>query len=403
MFLALWNYICGYVIIYVTGFSVERMLNMAINKGVFIWDIQYDKNRVRIKTAIGNIGTIKDCCIKTGCIMSAEGSFGLPTVLNKCRRQKVFVGGIALFAVVMYIMSMFIWTVNIEGNERISSEDILSACEKNGVAPGRLKDGIDFYKVGESLMIEFKDISWIAVHLDGTAVTVRLVETIPKKDYVEKEEYKDYVADRSGTIVSIAASSGIPVVEPGDEVSDGDILISSTVPLKDGETQIGEKKVCADGEVYAERKYELEGISDINYKKRVFTGNTKTDYSVIINENEINIITPSDIDGYALKTDDRIQFRIGDYVIPFSINKKVYEKYNIEKCVRTEEEAQSLADRQLDEELARLLADTGGELSEMHRDILINENNVTIKGYVYIIEKIGIQRAVTGGNEEVTE
>ena len=75
MFLALWNYICGYVIIYVTGFSVERMLNMAINKGVFIWDIQYDKNRVRIKTAIGNIGTIKDCCIKTGCKMSVEGKF----------------------------------------------------------------------------------------------------------------------------------------------------------------------------------------------------------------------------------------------------------------------------------------------------------------------------------------
>ena len=53
-------------------------------------------------------------------------------------------------------------------------------------------------------MIEFNDISWIAVHLDGTAVTVRLVETIPKKDYVEKEEYKDYVADRSGTIVSLS-------------------------------------------------------------------------------------------------------------------------------------------------------------------------------------------------------
>ena len=79
MFLALWNYICGYVIIYVTGFSVERMLNMAINKGVFIWDIQYDKNRVRIKTAIGNIGTIKDCCIKTGCKMSVTEGF--------CRRN----------------------------------------------------------------------------------------------------------------------------------------------------------------------------------------------------------------------------------------------------------------------------------------------------------------------------
>ena len=49
MFLALWNYIRGYVIIYVTGFSVERFINMAVNKGIFIWDVIQEKNMVIMK------------------------------------------------------------------------------------------------------------------------------------------------------------------------------------------------------------------------------------------------------------------------------------------------------------------------------------------------------------------
>ena len=46
MFLALWNYLRGYVIIYVTGFSVERFINLAVNRGIFIWDIIPERNRV---------------------------------------------------------------------------------------------------------------------------------------------------------------------------------------------------------------------------------------------------------------------------------------------------------------------------------------------------------------------
>ena len=45
MFLALWNYLRGYVIIYVTGFSVERFINLAVNRGIFIWDIIPERNR----------------------------------------------------------------------------------------------------------------------------------------------------------------------------------------------------------------------------------------------------------------------------------------------------------------------------------------------------------------------
>ena len=129
---------------------------------------------------------------------------------------------------------------------------------------------------------------------------------------------------------------------------------------------------------------------------------TKTVFEFISKNEGYTVLAGGRYDGLIKELDGKETKAIG-FAMGVERLVEVYEKYNIEKCVRTEEEAQSLADRQLDEELARLLADTGGELSEMHRDILINENNVTIQGYVYIIEKIGIQRAVTGGNEEVTE
>lgn len=59
MFLALWNYIRGYVIIYVTGFSVERFINMAVNKGIFIWDVIQEKNMVIMKASVKNADEFK--------------------------------------------------------------------------------------------------------------------------------------------------------------------------------------------------------------------------------------------------------------------------------------------------------------------------------------------------------
>ena len=67
MFLVLWNYIRGYVIIYVTGFSVERFINLAANRGIFIWDVVPERNRVIMKASLKNIEKLKECGIKTGC------------------------------------------------------------------------------------------------------------------------------------------------------------------------------------------------------------------------------------------------------------------------------------------------------------------------------------------------
>ena len=42
MFLALWYYLHGYVMITVSGFSVERFVNMATFRGIYLWNIWFN-------------------------------------------------------------------------------------------------------------------------------------------------------------------------------------------------------------------------------------------------------------------------------------------------------------------------------------------------------------------------
>ena len=404
MFLALWNYIRGYVIIYVTGFSVERFINMAVNKGIFIWDVIQEKNMVIMKASVKNADDLKECGIKTGCRFEIKGEYGLPVFIRHCSSKKAYIAGILLFSVSMYIMSSFIWTVRVNGNERLNADDIIRSCAEKGIAPGKMKHGVDLYEVGEKLMMEYKDIAWIAVDMKGTGVVVNIVETIPKTQYVDREKPIDVVANADGVIVSVAASSGTPMVKEGDEVKKGDLLISSEVPLKDGENKTGEMYVCASGEVYAEKQYELEGISELNYNEKVFTGKAKTDYSVNIFGHNFNFITPSYENDYEVITDDRLKFDIGDYEIPFGINKTVYGQVEKVKMKRTEDEAVKLAEKQLNDRITALTMETGGEVSRLETETITDGNRMIIKGHTSVIMRIDEQReAETSQYEEVTE
>ena len=182
------------------------------------------------------------------------------------------------------------------------------------------------------------------------------------------------------------------------------MLISSEVPLKDGENKTGEMYVCASGEVYAEKQYELEGISELNYNEKVFTGKAKTDYSVNIFGHNFNFITPSYENDYEVITDDRLKFDIGDYEIPFGINKTVYGQVEKVKMKRTEDEAVKLAEKQLNDRITALTMETGGEVSRLETETITDGNRMIIKGHTSVIMRIDEQReAETSQYEEVTE
>ena len=117
-------------------------------------------------------------------------------------------GMLLLFAAGLYLLSSFIWTVRVEGNERLETADLLSACEDMGVKPGVWKRGVDTAEITNALLIRFSDISWVSVSIKGTDVTIKLAETIEKAERIDRETPCDIVASADGVIVQITAETG---------------------------------------------------------------------------------------------------------------------------------------------------------------------------------------------------
>ena len=121
-------------------------------------------------------------------------------------------------------------------------------------------------------------------------------------------------------------------------------------------------------------------------------------------EKNYNFIKPSDEKDYEIVSDDKLTFDIGDYKLPFEINKTVYGQVKTVKMKRTEEEARKLAEKQLDDRITALTMETGGELSGLTTEIMTDGNNIVVKGYATVIMRIDEQKeAEIVQYEEVTE
>ena len=95
--------------------------------------------------------------------------------------------------------------MRIEGNERLSKEELLSACREMGLYPGVRKRSVDTQAVTNGLLEDFADISWVSVGIHGTDATIRLAETIEGVEIIDKETPCDIVASTDGVILQITA------------------------------------------------------------------------------------------------------------------------------------------------------------------------------------------------------
>ena len=100
---AFWYYLRGYVMISVSGFSVERFLNMATYRQILFWDASYCGTAMRMKTSFAGLQELQYCADKTGCTLTVLAYGGLPARLRRLHGHPVFFVGIFCFAIALYL------------------------------------------------------------------------------------------------------------------------------------------------------------------------------------------------------------------------------------------------------------------------------------------------------------
>jgi similar to stage IV sporulation protein len=300
------------------------------------------------------------CAEKTGCRLEIQGYGGFPSKIRRFQGRQVLTVGILLFAVGLYLLSSFIWVIRVEGNERVSQEDILSYCQELGLKPAAWKRGVHPEEITKELLVQFPDISWVSVGIKGTDVTIKIAETIEKAEVVDKETPCDVVASMDGVILKITAERGTPQVKEGDVVKKGDVLISSEVLIGlEGEEQHAEY-VAAEGVITAKVWQQLTAELPLTYDEKVYTGEIKTNSILSFWGKDADFIHPSLEEEQA---DTEILFEkdlaLGDFKVPISIKKEQYNIYTLEKKSRTVEEAKAELEETLRKKTEQCLSQYG--------------------------------------------
>lgn len=213
------SYILGYVEIKVEGYYIERFINICNNKTILLWNVKRDRDTIMYaRVRISEFKKLKNIAKTTRCKIEINRKRGLPFILNKYRKRKIF--AISLITIVLLIMisSNYIWNIEIIADESINREEIIAMLEQEGLKLGTTKRNIDIKRVINNVRLNRNDIAWIGIRVDGTNAIVEIIKSEEKPQIVAEDEYCNIVSDKAGIITKINAQNGTIAVKVGDIV-----------------------------------------------------------------------------------------------------------------------------------------------------------------------------------------
>lgn len=361
----------GYLLVRIKGYSPERFINLCSAKDILIWDLRQVEDGYEFFISVQGFRQLKQIVKKTKTRPYIKKRYGLPFLLHRYRKRKVFAIGVVLCCILVYIMSLFIWEISISGEQKHTDEAILKFLKSNNVYTGIQKEKVSCQEIEDKIRAKYPDIGWVSAEIRGTRLLIKVKETNMPKTVEKRTQPCHIVADKDGIITSIITRNGIPQVKAGAIVKKGDVLISGVVDIMgDFDVLVRKEPVVSDADVKMKTFYEYSDSFDLKYTKKQYTGKEKKAYSVSINENKIFLYSPFNVYKKYDIIDNDEKIRIGNnFYLPISLGTTYYKEFEMIPSTYTKEEADQIAKENLQLYIDKLI----------ENGVTILENNVKIE------------------------
>ena len=385
------GYIVGYVRIVVEGYYIERFINLCTSQKIAIWSLKREKNvKLFLNVGIHDFKKLIPIARKVQCKVKIQKKKGIPFILNRYKKRKIFLAFFLIIVTLLFISSNFVWNVEIREENNLEIENIMQDLEEQGLKPGVSKNNVDTKSIINNIRLKRDDIAWMGIELKGTNAIVRIVKSDEKPEIIDESEYCNIVSDKSGVITKINAQNGTAMVNVGDTVNIGTTLIAGWMEGK----YTGMRYVHSKGEIEAKVWYTKS--KKIYYEQNVTepTGKEEKQYSLKINNFKINFHKGVSKFEIYDTIDEEKKFKIfSDFYLPISIitttNK---EKKSVEKTYSIEE-AKQIGLKELEEELNNEIENKEAIVNK-NCNIYENEDYVEVELTYEVIENIGTNEKI---------
>ncbi len=382
----LYTELSGYVNIKVEGFFVERFINMCLAQDIFLWNIKYENNvLVKLKISVADFKKIKKIAKKTKSKVKIETKVGLPFFLYHYRKRKIFLILACIVFLLIFILTRFVWNIEITGTKNISVEELRAVLKEEGIKEGILKNSIETEEVINTIRLKREDIAWIGIKIKGTNVIVEVVEAKEKPEVIDETKICNIVAKKSATISKIIVQNGTARVSVGDAVNAGDLLVEGVM---EGQ-YTGSRQVNAEATIYGKISYEKSKKESLIQEIEKSTG--KEEKKIEINLNNFKIILPKGVSKFenydTIKTNKKLKL-FSNFYLPISFTEIKFVEKQKEYKTYTEEELILKLKKELEDELKKEYSLSEENIEEL-LETDVQNGSVEVKVTYIVQEEIG--------------
>ncbi len=317
-------------------------------------------------------------------------SHGMPHLFRLYRRRAgLLVGALAAIALTAF-SSQFVWGVKVIGNHSIPSEVIRSRLAMYGCAPGVFIPNLDVSEVANTYLIAEDDLVWMSINLYGTVAYVEVKEKGTTADAPSDIKLSNIVADCDGQVMWFSIKDGKSMVSVYDVVEKGQLLVSGIEETTEGDFRLKR----ADAQVYAKvhKTFHLE--IPLVREQKLYTGNTVRHSFVKFFGKTVNLFGNSGMipEKYDKIDDVQTLVQFGDLPVPVSLVTEIYNEYETVQVSLTEEEARRAAAAQLENLMAKELAEA--EILEREVVTTLSEDVLLVDCRVWCVMDIAREQPV---------
>lgn len=372
------GFIFGYVSFTARSGFGERFINLCRLNNIQLQNLKSQNSVLFAQTDIESYKKIRPIAKKSGMKVKISRKHGLPFLFSRHKNRFGLAVGAVLCALFVLFFSTRIWRIEVTGNNRVSSEEIISVFYDLGVYKGAASDKINASEVEAAALRKLPEISWLNINISGCTAMIEVRETVEKPETDNDNTPVNLVAARDGQLIILRPFNGTAEAVAGSPVLKGDLLISGIEENKDLSADL-----CrADGYAVARTNRSSEYLLPASFKAAKTVTNKKhytlhfLFFDIPLGEH------PSS--GFA----ESSFLSIKNVMLPVGITETSTVENNECNCILNKKDAVLLATLRFSE--ARLEEFRGMEVENDRVSVQVNDNAVLICGEYDCIENIGV-------------
>lgn len=380
----------GVVRVEVGGAEPESLLNFCAESGIEFWDADPCADySLRMSIYAADYPALRDRNGKNGIEIRLLHESGGKKLAAAVRARVLLLALLLTGAAAIAASSLFVWRIEIDGNDTVSSARLMRTLEECGVGYGTFWPAVSSDRVKDDILTKMPDIAWLTVNIRSSCAHIVVHERVDKPEIVNEKSPCDIVAAKGGVIKKLSVLEGEAAAAAGDTVAKGDILVTAVMSSETGEDRL----VHSMARVQADTWYEISARAPLTEQAKVKKEGTSTQLSLIIGKKRINFFNDSRNDYTSCDKINKIRYlSLGDvFVLPIGYAVQKSRSYETQERAIDEEKTILRLKADLEAELRSRIGD--GEIVSQEYSVSKGESELTVTLRAQCTENIAKESA----------